>query len=134
MGNGSEATIEKQWPDRWCNMMGHTDLIAMRGRGYAPKIVFINDYPCKIETEWLNPGERFGEKWPSTFCTISVHKDTISSLDLRFLVGLTVSISALDDRRGKALFEKVKRSGAKTVAIGIGSNFGDWADIYHKEV
>jgi hypothetical protein len=40
----------------------------------------------------------------------------MSTIDLRFLVGLTVSISSQSEGRAKALFGKAKKCGAKTVA------------------
>ena len=110
-------------------MIGNTQLIELRKRGYVPNIVFINDYKCGWETQWFNPGEPYGEQWPSTHCTISTNGDLISSLDLRFLVGLRVSISAIEKRRGEALFAKAKWFGAKTVAVGA----GDWSEVFHRE-
>jgi hypothetical protein len=86
-------------------MKGHTELINLRNAGISPKIVFLNDYPCK--TDWHIQGDH------ATVCTSG---DLLSSLDLRFLVGLTVSISATTESRAKALFAKAKWFGAKTVA------------------
>ena len=86
-------------------MRGHENIISMRMRGQTPKIVFLNDYPCK--TDWFEHSEN------ATVCT---DNNPISSLDLRFLVGLTVSISAPTEARAKALFAKAKWFGAKTVA------------------
>jgi hypothetical protein len=111
-------------------MKGHLELLKLRQRGYVPHIVFINDYKCSWETEWTNPGARFGERWPASHCTISTHGEAISGLDFRCLLGLRVSISAIDKRRGEALFLKAKACGAKTVAVGA----GDWSEVFHKDV
>lgn len=86
-------------------MRGHQHLIQMRMNRRKPEIVFLNDYPC--ETSWVEYGEC------PTICT---HGDRIQELDLRFLVGLTVSISSTVEMRAKQLFEVVKKAGAAVVA------------------
>ena len=109
-------------------MRGHENIISMRVRGQAPKIVFLNDYPCK--TDWFEYSEN------ATVCT---DKDALSSLDLRFLVGLTVSISATTESRAKALFAKAKWFGAETVAachVQADKHPLDqsgWTEVYRKE-
>lgn len=109
-------------------MRGHTDIIANRLQGRAPKIVFVNDYPCK--TDWLAHHEQ------ATVCTAA---DAPSSLDLRFLVGLRVSIAALTQARAQMLFERAKASGAAlVVACHVQPDrptFGQtgWSDIFSKE-
>ena len=85
-------------------MRGHTKIIEMRLQKTRPAIVFLNDYHC--QTDWFEFGEH------ATVCTAG---DPLSSLDLRFLVGCTVSISALTEGRAKALFSKAKDAGATTV-------------------
>jgi hypothetical protein len=97
-------------------MRGHEPIIAMRKAGTTPKTVFINDYPCHTSLDWHDPGQAYGEGWPADDATVSTAGDAISSLDLRFLVGLTVSISSHSEGRAKALFEACKQAGAKTVA------------------
>lgn len=88
-------------------MRGHERLIEYRLKGKAPRLVFVNDYPCK--TDWHeNPGDAV------TICT---HGDPIETLDLRFLVGLRVSISTPSEKRAKTLFERVKKAGASAVAV-----------------
>ena len=107
-------------------MKGHDHLIQLRKAGRAPKIVFLNDYPCK--TDWHTYGDH------ATVCT---HGDLMSSLDLRFLVGLTVSISASTESRAKALFAKAKWFGAKTVAAchvqqGVKPwEQSGWVEVHH---
>lgn len=109
-------------------MRGHESIIAMRKTGFTPKIVFLNDWPCK--TDWFEHLDH---------ATVSTAGDAISSLDLRFLVGLTVSISSQSEGRAKALFEKAKASGAKTVAachviVGIHSkDRSGWTEIHHAQ-
>lgn len=107
-------------------MKGHEQLIQLRKSGLSPKIVFLNDYPCR--TDWHVYGDH---------ATISTDGDLLSSLDLRFLVGLTVSISALSESRAKAIFAKAKWFGAKTVAAchidksGKPWEQNGWAEVHH---
>jgi hypothetical protein len=117
-------------------MRGHKPIIAMRKRGVAPKIVFLNDFPCQTSEEWQNPGEKHGEIWPADHATVSTSGDQISSLDLRFLVGLKVSITSDSEGRAKALFAKAKSSGAMSVAachIEPTDPYrqGGWFEIFH---
>lgn len=86
-------------------MRGHETLIQLRKAGRKPHWVFINDYPCK--TNWFETGEH---------ATICVYGDSLSSLDLRFLTGLAVSVSASTEKRAKALFNACKQANAKVVA------------------
>ena len=75
-------------------MHGHLPLIAMRKRGIKPGIVFLNDYPCETSKDWHNPGEEFGESWGLDHATVCTVGDVIQLLDLRFLVGMRVSITS----------------------------------------
>ena len=86
-------------------MKGHQPIIEMRMARKAPRIVFVNDYPCA--TDWFdNEGDAV---------TISTAGDDLSLVDLRFLVGLTVTISSPNEQRAKHLFDLCKQY-AKTVA------------------
>ena len=120
-------------------MRGHEPILAMRKRGIKPSIVFINDFACPESHDWQNPGEKFSQQWPADHATVSTAGDPLSSLDLRFLVGLTVSISSMNEGRAKALFENAKASGAATVAachhiqaIHSGCKSG-WTQIHHAQ-
>jgi hypothetical protein len=109
-------------------MRGHTAIIEQRMQRRAPRIVFVNDYPCK--TDWFEHAEQ------ATVCT---HGDTLSNLDLRFLVGLRVSISATTEARAQALFERVKAAGAQAVAaVHVQPNCHPldqrgWCQVFTKE-
>ena len=109
-------------------MQGQRNLIAMRKAGYAPKTVFVNDYPC--QTDWF-------EK--DLAATISTAGDQIELLDFRFLVGLTVSISSPTKQRAKALYEAVQKSGAARVGACQTTQHANpllsdgWVAIFHKE-
>lgn len=119
-------------------MRGHEHIIAMRKTGVTPKIVFINDFPCQTARDWHNPGEKYGEVWPADHATVSTAGDPLSSLDMRFLVGLTVSISSESEARAKALFAKAMQFGAKTVAAchvkpTQPHQQAGWWEIFHKQ-
>lgn len=105
-------------------MRGHTEIIRLRMQGVCPKVVFLNDYPC--QTDWFETGDH---------ATVSTHNDAISALDLRFLAGLTVSISADTESRAKRLFERAKTCGAAVVAACHATPCGPpgWSQIYRME-
>ena len=108
-------------------MRGHEAIIAMRQAGNRPAIVFMNDYPCK--TDWLEMADH---------ATVEVCGDQPEWLDLRFLIGMRVSISASSEARGKRFMEACKRAGATTVAAGApllaNKRFNAaWGDVWHKE-
>ena len=118
-------------------MRGHENIITLRKRGISPDTVFINDFPC--DTDWFNPGAKYGEVWPSDHATVSTDGDVIQMLDMRYVVGLKVIIMSESETRAKALFEKAKASGARTVAAGhvIGSTRQNtrtgWCEVYRKQ-
>ena len=85
-------------------MRGHENIIRLREAGTRPAFVFINDWPCSVE--WFQTGDH------ATVCTAG---DSIGTLDLRFLVGLRVSVSSHTEARAKALFEACKRAGVQVV-------------------
>jgi len=109
-------------------MRGDQKLIEMRLRRQRPGIVFLNDYPC--DTDWF--------KNPSDAVTICTAGDAIAPLELRCLVGLTVSVSSPSEARAKALFEKCKASGAAVVAAchtqddAPAWSQSGWTQVYRK--
>lgn len=108
-------------------MRGHEPIITLRQAGKKPVIVFLNDYPCA--TDW----PRFGDH-----ATVDVSADQPEWLDLRFLIGLRVSITGASEKRAKRLAEACKRAGAQTVAACVASHVGGgrfepgWCDVWHK--
>lgn len=108
-------------------MRGHEPIIAMRQRGKKPAFVFINDYPC--DTDWVPHGDH---------ATVSTAGDVIQLLDLRFLIGLKVSISAESEVRAMALFDQCKAAGAACVgAAHIDKtrkpwDQHGWSSVWHK--
>jgi len=89
-------------------MTGHEKIIALRKQGKKPPFVFLNDYPC--QTDWFESAEH---------ATVCIHGDSIESLDIRFLVGMAVSVSATQENRAKALFNACKRASAAVVAVCV---------------
>lgn len=110
-------------------MHGHEKIIALRvNHSKAPKFVFLNDYPCR--TDWYENDDH------ATICT---HNDSLSSIDLRCLTGLSVSISSPSESRAKALFSLVRDAGAVVVAAchvkADKHQFEQdgWAEVFRKE-
>lgn len=111
-------------------MRGHEGVIEMRKHGRKPAIVFLNDHPSLPgELDWLRYGEH---------ATVEVYRDVPEQLDLRFLVGLRVSITAASVDRAKRFMEACKRAGATTVGAGVveatsGRHEGVWSAVWHNE-
>lgn len=108
-------------------MRGHDSIIAMRKAGRRPAVVFLNDFRC--DTDW----PRFGDH-----ATVDVSADRPEMLDLRFLVGMTVSILGADEGRAKRLMDACKAAGAVRVVAGAcelqaGRYESTWADCWTKE-
>ena len=110
-------------------MRGHEPIIAMRLTGKIPSIVFVNDFPCA--TDW----QEFNDH-----ATIQIlPNESIETLDLRFLVLLTVSILASSLDSARRLVDACKGAGAKTVAAGSvvmtagGYYETSWAEIWHRQ-
>ena len=120
-------------------MNGHEPIIAMRKAGRRPPIVFVNDFKDPSAREWHNPGEKYGETWPSDYPTVCTHGDTLSSIDMRFATGMRVCISSTSEKRAKALFAKAKAVGATCVAAShaitepSGRVSSGWTEIFHAE-
>lgn len=116
-------------------MRGHESIINMRLCGKKPRIVFLNDYPCK--TDWFEHGDH---------ATVEIsHTDRPEWLDLRFLIGLRVGVAGSDEKRLKQLFDACKKAGAESVAACVVHKSVDnfykvpvysagWAEIWHREV
>ena len=107
-------------------MQGHQNIIYLRTQGRKPHIVFLNDYPCNVN--WFESGDH---------ATVSLTNDPVKTLDLRFLKGLTVSISSHDENRAKELFQRCIYHGATTVAACHNQTDKHplkqtgWAEVFH---
>jgi hypothetical protein len=110
-------------------MRGHEAIIAMRKAGKRPSFVFINDWAC--DTDWDKHGDH---------ATVSTAGDVVQLLDMRFLVGLKVSISSTSEVRAMALFDQCKAAGAACVgAVHVDPSRKPWeqrgwSSVWHKEV
>lgn len=89
-------------------MRGHEKIIGMRLQKVAPEFVFLNDYPCDVD--WFEHGDH---------ATVDVSGEQPEWLDLRFLIGLRVSVSTLSEDRAKRFMVACQKAGA--VAIGVGA-------------
>jgi hypothetical protein len=111
-------------------MKGHEEILNMRRSGKRPNIVFLNDHPCmRGELDWA----RYGEN-----AVVEVHGDQPEWLDLRYLVGLTVSITAANEKRGRRLMQACIKAGAAVVGAGVadivnGRHESVWFEIWRKE-
>ncbi len=83
-------------------MRGHQKLIELRQSGMRPAVVFVNDYPT-------NPAYLDGT-------TVDISGDDLTGIDLRFLMGLTVSTGSQTEVRAREILEACKRAGAALVA------------------
>ena len=109
-------------------MRGHERIIEMRQNRQKPAFVFINDFPCK--TDWAD--------WLGDHATIEIQPaDRIEYMDLRFLIGCKVSVSAIVEERAKRLFKACIDAGATTVAAchvqrdrGQFDQAG-WVEVHH---
>lgn len=110
-------------------MRGHEQLIAARKAGKKPRFVFVNDWDCP--TTWFEDGDAY-----VTICTAG---DDVALIDVRFLVGLRVSVSSESEARARALFDRCKAAGASVVAachVQPGRapwQQNGWAKVWHAE-
>lgn len=108
-------------------MRGHQELIQMRMNRKAPRMVFVNDWDCR--TDWFeNPGDAV------TICTAG---DDLESLDMRFLVGLRVSVSSASEKRAKRLFDLCKAYAHTVAACHLDSGRPweqkGWVEVWSKQ-
>lgn len=87
-------------------MNGHEKIIKMRIDGESPTCVFIDDFKVQ-PSKWDQEDD---------FLRVCIEGDAISTLDLRFLVGLDVRATANTENRAKEIFDAAVSNGAKTVA------------------
>jgi hypothetical protein len=111
-------------------MRGHEPILAMRKAGKRPAVVFLNDYPgLPGELDWAQHGEH---------ATVEVCGDQPELLDLRFLVGMRVSISAETVDRAERFMQACKEAGAELVGAGVvevvnGRHEGVWSAVWRRQ-
>ena len=86
-------------------MHGHEHLIDLRKQGQKPSMVFLTDAP--VLGKWWEEGD---------YPEVCVFHDVPERADLRFLVNLSVCITASTKARAKAFFDACKAAGAATVS------------------
>jgi hypothetical protein len=75
--------------------------------GKAPKFISIEDHPSLNAHEW--------HEWDDS-PVVCIAKDDLHTLDLRFAIGLTVFHTSLDERRAKAIHQKLIEAKAQIVS------------------
>lgn len=87
-------------------MNGHDKIIQLRMAGEMPSCVFIDDFKT-APSKWAQEDD---------FIIVCVEGDSMKTLDLRFLIGLDVRITANKKSRANEIFDACVSNGAKTVA------------------
>lgn len=99
-------------------MRGHDQIINFRKLGFRPESVFLWDMPVQLsEPQWL---EDF------RFMEVSTYGDGTGSLDLRFLVGLPVTVIGEEIARVQAIANECKKVGADRVIASCGNRYAMW--------
>lgn len=99
-------------------MRGHENVIAMRLSGIRPESVFLLDMPINLRpVEWLE------DLIHVEVCTAG---DAPEGLDLRFLVGLPVTVLGHDTKRARAISIACVRAGAHRVTVSAGEKNAIW--------
>lgn len=95
-------------------MTGHEALIAMRKRGYVPRVVFIDTTPdhLSMQREWTDVNR-------SHACINIAESDSLAGLDLRCVVGLSVVVSGESLSRCKAVGLMSEQAGAKRIIVNV---------------
>lgn len=95
-------------------MTGHEALVAMRKRGFTPRVVFIDTEPDALEM-WRH--------WPdenrSHACISVGREESLIGLDLRCVVGLVVIVSGENAARGKAVGALCEQAQASRVVVNV---------------
>lgn len=108
-------------------MIGHQPLINLRMSGKAPKYISLEDHRSMNAKDW--------HEWDDS-PVICIHKDDLHTLDLRFVVGLTVHFSSFDERRAKAIHQKLIDNKARVITSCVllaGQPYfrqTGWSEIY----
>lgn len=99
-------------------MRGQAQLEAMRRRGKAPAVVF-------IETDSL-PRWRGPETWADHDAPAQLHATKPDLSDLRCIVGLTVCVQGSDKARVHAMRDACIRAKAARVIASVSVPDGEW--------
>ena len=91
-------------------MIGHDALIKMRMSGKAPQFISIEDHKSLNAHEW--------HQWDDS-PVICIDKDELYNLDLRFVIGLTVFLTSFDEKRAKAVHQKLIDCKARVITSSV---------------
>ena len=105
-------------------MRGHDRIIAMRQSGYRPATVFVCDFPAVVSDP----------KWREDYhhMTVCTHGDALGSLDLRFVVGLPVTVLGDELGRVRQIAADCKKAGADRVVAQCGQRIAIWTKESNK--
>ncbi len=100
-------------------MKGHEALIAMRRAGWKPAMVTLDLWPCPQEfwRDWSTQSPPFAH-------ILIEPTDSIERLDLRFVVGLMVTVQGDDERRVGLVAKAAVAADARHVIAGCGHHEG----------
>ena len=105
-------------------MRGHDHVIKFRQSGFRPQSVFVCDFPMVVNNpEWREDYHHM------TVCT---HGDALGSLDLRFVVGLVVTVMGDELGRVRQIAADCKKAGADRVVAQCGQRIAIWTKESNK--
>jgi len=105
-------------------MRGHDRIISMRQKGFKPQAVFLWDMPVVIsDPKWV---EDFA------FMDVCTAGDSLGSLDLRFVVGLPVTVMGDEMNRVRQIAGECKKAGADRVVAQCGQRIAIWTKESNK--
>jgi hypothetical protein len=99
-------------------MRGQHALIAMRSKGYAPRIVWFD-----LEPDRLPMADDWQHETPAHAHLQLEPHDRIATLDLRCLVGLTVAVSGPDAEKVRRMADACKEASAGRVIAYCGGDY-----------
>jgi len=107
-------------------MKGHEKIINLRMQGKVPELVYLDDFESAL-ADWEDMG---------TNPVVTLTNDVPEALDLRFLVGLRVSVTSRSEDRAKRLFNACKAAKAKWVGASHTEMHGEvaktgWMELWH---
>jgi hypothetical protein len=99
-------------------MRGQEHVIAVRMAGRKPQGVYLWDMPVTIN----------GPQWVEdyAFMDVCTAGDPVGSLDLRFVVGIPVTVFGDDSNRVREIARQCCTSGADRVIASAGEKFAMW--------
>jgi len=99
-------------------MRGHDHIVSLRLSGFKPAGVYLWDTPVQIH----------GPQWSEDFrfmdvCTAG---DSIEAMDLRFVVGVPVTVFGDDVKRVRDIAGACRKAGSVRVVASAGDKYAMW--------